>query len=107
VNLDDEDDPVRAAEFDPVNVARVKGDVEKALRRSGCILPSGVIEALTMTVLEEALSTRRRMAFMVHCFAETYDGKIDAAKMERLETVLLVHHRDADNVGFLPDIDAI
>jgi hypothetical protein len=44
---------------------------------------------------------------MVHCFAETYDGKIDAAKMERLETVLLVHHRDADNVGFLPDIDAI
>lgn len=97
------DDPVRDAEFHEDNYLRVEKDVREALRRSGCILPSGVVEAMTCTVLEEALQTRRRMAYMLEAFVEYYGDKITPKLLEHLGVVLLMHHRDKDNLGYLPD----
>lgn len=95
-------DPVRDAEFHEDNYRRVEKDVREALRRSGCILPAGVVEAITCTVLEEALQTRRRMAFMLEAFAEYYGDKITPQLLEHLHVVLLMHHRDAQNLGYMP-----
>jgi hypothetical protein len=96
------DDPARDAEFAPENYARVEVDVRKALKRSGCILPDTVIEAMTCTVLEESLQTRRRMVFMVASFNEAFAGEITLERLERLELILLVHHRGANNTTLLP-----
>lgn len=98
-------DPVRDAEFHEENYLRVEGDVREALRRSGCILPDGVVEALTCTALEESLQTRRRMAYMLHIFVEYYGSTITPKLLERLEAVLLMHHRDRDNLGFMPSTE--
>jgi hypothetical protein len=98
-------DPVRDAEFHEANYLRVEGDIREALRRSGCILPAGVVEALTCTALEESLQTRRRMAYMLHIFVDYYGDSITPKLLERLEAVLLMHHRDKDNLGFMPSTD--
>ena len=98
-------DPVRDAEFHEENYLRVEADVREALRRSGCILPAGVVEAMTCTVLEEALQTRRRMAYMLHIFVEHYGESITPRLLERLEAVLLMHHRDAQNLGYMPSTE--
>ena len=99
------DDPVREAEFHSENFSRVEGDVRTALRRSGCILPDGVVEALTCTVLEEALQTRTRMAYMVHAFTAEFGEELTQQRMERLETVLLMHRRTHANVCYLPELE--
>ena len=97
-----EPDPAREAEFTPANYARVEVDVRRVLRRSGCILPEPIIEALICTVLEESLQARKRMSYMLHAFLEAFDGEVTAERLERLELVMLLHHRDANNLAYLP-----
>ena len=96
------EDPARDAEFEPGNYARVEADVRKALKRSGCILPETIIEAVTCTVLEEALQTRRRMTFMVSSFNEAFGNELTPERLSRLELILLCHYRDAHNMTYLP-----
>jgi hypothetical protein len=96
-------DPIRQAEFNEANYNRVEGVVRTALRRSGCILPDGVVEALTCTVLEESLATRRRVGYLVHAFNKAFEGEsISAEKLERLEMTVVLHHVDADGMVYLP-----
>lgn len=96
-------DPVRAIVFADAEWTRVEVTVRASLKRSGCILPQGVIDAMVGTVLEESLATRQRMAFMVHAFTEEYGDDVTPLRMERLEAVLLFHQRTPDNRPFLPD----
>jgi hypothetical protein len=98
-----DDDPIRQAEFHEANYKRVEVDVRTALRRSGCILPDGVIEALTCTVLEESLSTRRRVGYLIHAFTEAFaDEPVSAEKLERLEMTVLLHQCGDNGVVYLP-----
>jgi hypothetical protein len=97
------DDPVRAVVFADAEWARVEATVRQSLKRSGCILPQGVVDAMVGTVLEESLATRQRMAFMVHAFTEEFGNDVTPLRMERLEAVLLFHQRTPDNRPFMPD----
>ncbi len=98
------EEKVRAAEFRDENRLRVRGDIERCLKKSGCIVPAGVVDALTCQALEEALDTRYRMAHMVECFIEAYDGELSSTKLESLAVVMYLHHRVQDNVAFMPDL---
>ena len=100
--MEDDFDPVRAAEFHEDNFKRVEADVRETLKHSGCIFPTGVVQALTCTVLEESLQTRRRMAFMVNAFTEAFGDELTADKMARFEFVMACHWRDEHNLGFMP-----
>lgn len=96
------DDPAREAEFTPANYARVDGDIRRTLRKSGCILPESIVEALTCTALEESLQTRKRMVYMLHAFMEAFAGEITPERLDRLAMVFLLHHRDEANLAYLP-----
>ena len=96
-------DPVREVVFAQSEWDRVAADVKKALTRSGCILPQGVIDAMTGTVLEESLATRRRMAFMINAFINEYGDDCNEARLSRLEAVMLLHQRDKHNMPYMPN----
>ena len=96
------DDLAFAAESEPNNRRRVKSGLALALRRSGAILPDHVLESLVEATLKEMADVRRRISYMVYCFAEHFDGAYTREKMERFELVLLRHHRDENNLGCLP-----
>lgn len=107
MNLDDEDDPVREAAFDRITYDRVEKDIRACLRRSGCILPQACVDALVFTTMEEGLSVRRRLAYMVHAFAD-YVSEHDfvaVKKLERLEAAMLLHTVGPNGTPVMPDDD--
>ena len=95
-------DPVRMAEYNPENVARVREDVRTTLKQAGCILPEYVVDALVEQVLDEALATRRRIGYMVHVFSKAFASDCTAEKLERLETCVLLHERAEGNSVKMP-----
>lgn len=96
------DDLALNAESEPNNRRRVKSGLSLALRRAGAILPDHVVEALVEVSLKEMADVRRRISYMVYCFADHFEGAYTREKLERLELVLLRHHRDENNLGFIP-----
>lgn len=95
-------DPVRQAEFNEANVARVRAGVDTTLRRAGAILPDYIVDALVEHALDEALATRRRIAYMVHMFNGAFGEECTPARLERLEICVLLHERDADGGVSMP-----
>jgi hypothetical protein len=97
------EDLAYTAESEPLNRQRVKNKILSALKKSGAILPDSIVESITNNTLLEMADVRKRMAYMVYCFAEHCDGSYTREKMERLEFVLLCHRRDANNAAYLPE----
>lgn len=96
------EDPVRRAEYNPDNVARVRDDVRTTLRQNGCILPDYVVDALVEQILDEALATRRRVGYMVHVFNESFGDECTPERLERLEMCILLHERAEGNSVKMP-----
>jgi hypothetical protein len=96
------EDPVRQAEFNEGNVARVRAGVETTLRRAGAILPDYIVDALVEHTLDETLAARRRIAYMVHMFNGAFGAECTPERLERLEICVLLHERDANNGVTMP-----
>lgn len=97
-----DENPALKAESDGGGRARVKASISSTLKKNGAILPDYIVDALTDAALNEMADVRKRLSYMLFCFANHFENAYTKERLERLEFVFLTHLRDADNVAYLP-----
>ena len=95
-------DPIRDAVFSADGIARARALVADSLKRSGCILHVGMVDALASTVLETEVTVRKRLSGMVSDFADAH-APAEEWKLRRLVTALGLHSVNGRGEPYLPD----
>lgn len=102
MGVNPDENPALKAESDGGGRARVKASISNTLKKNGAILPDYIVDALTDTALNEMADVRKRLSYMLFCFANHFENEYTKEQLERLEFVFLTHLRDADNMAYLP-----